>query len=266
MFRIKYPSGKKVPIIVSCPHSGTEIPADIAQRMNPVLSQDLPDTDWYIDKLYDFSSDLGITQISAVYSRYVVDLNRDPSGVGLYKDGRTETGLVPVKSFNGDALYKPGEEPSQKDIEERLQHYYQPYHRALTECISGLLSQFPQVLLFDAHSIKRHVPLIHKDPFPDLILGDQSGKTADKSLSESALTVLRAGKTYQVAYNHPFMGGYITRHFGNPKRGVHTLQLEKSQDIYMDQDTKQIAAVKWSRLRVELVAMFEGLISATSKL
>ncbi len=260
------PNGKKVPIIVSCPHSGIELPDDIRSRINPELARDLPDTDWYVDKLYDGVLDLGITLMSATYSRYVIDLNRDPKGASLYKDGRQETALVPTRSFAGVSLYQAGDEPTSDDIAQRVQRYYRPYHEMLRENIAELHRQFAHVLLFEAHSIKRLVPTIRQHPFPDLILGDQQGKTADKSLAEAALAALHAGKAYQVAYNDPFMGGYITRHFAAPQHGIHTLQLECSQDIYMDEFTGEIAAIKWGKLRVELMAMFEGLISALGAL
>ena len=35
--------------------------------------------------------------------------------------------------------------------------------------------------------------------------------------------------------NGRFKGGYITRHYGEPQRGVHALQLEMVQSLYMDE-------------------------------
>ncbi len=78
IFKIIEPATRKVPIIISVPHAGTYIPEDIKSKMNPVWSDKLDDTDWFIDKLYSFASDLGITIIKANYSRWVVDLNRNP--------------------------------------------------------------------------------------------------------------------------------------------------------------------------------------------
>ena len=35
--------------------------------------------------------------------------------------------------------------------------------------------------------------------------------------------------------NGRFKGGYVTRHYGAPARGVHALQLEMAQACYMDE-------------------------------
>jgi N-formylglutamate deformylase len=61
-------------------------------------------TDWHLHALYDFLPALGITTIHAVYSRFVVDLNRPPDGHALYP-GRFETGLVPMETFSGDKIF-----------------------------------------------------------------------------------------------------------------------------------------------------------------
>ena len=79
---------KAIPIVVSCPHVGTLIPGDIKQSMNEGIAEKTVDTDWFVHELYSFVTDLGITLIKANYSRYVIDLNRDPSGKSLYEIGR----------------------------------------------------------------------------------------------------------------------------------------------------------------------------------
>ena len=35
--------------------------------------------------------------------------------------------------------------------------------------------------------------------------------------------------------NGRFKGGYITRQYGNPQAGIHAVQLEKCQSIYMSE-------------------------------
>ena len=92
-FSIKEPSVKEVPIILSIPHCGTEFPEDIKDTYSKKSLNTLDDTDWYLDKLYDFASSLGIITISAKYSRWVIDLNRTPKSEALYSDGRIITKL-----------------------------------------------------------------------------------------------------------------------------------------------------------------------------
>lgn len=73
----------EAPLVVSLPHTGTEIPPDLAPRLaSPWLAR--KDADWWIERLYDFAADLGATVIRTAVSRTAIDVNRDPSGVSLY--------------------------------------------------------------------------------------------------------------------------------------------------------------------------------------
>ena len=72
-----------------------------SERLSPAAAV-LPDTDWFVDALYDFATDLGAGLLVATQSRYVVDLNRPPDDGALYAT-RT-TGLVPGETFDGHAV------------------------------------------------------------------------------------------------------------------------------------------------------------------
>lgn len=259
---LQKPSVPPVPVLISSPHSGTELPSFIKGRMEPGLASSLPDTDWLVHELYDFAPRFGITMIKARYSRYVIDLNRDPAGQSLYADGRQETGLVPIRTFAGDSIYKAGQEPDEKDVAERLQNYFEPYHEAVASELANLQRDFEHVLFFDAHSIARLVKTIRAAPFPDLILGNQKGKTAAPSVIAAAMKALTDPGLYQVSHNDPFMGGFLTRHFGQPEKGVHALQLEMSQDIYLMEGEPRIDPVKKNRLVPSLEAIFHGATEA----
>ena len=71
------------PLLVSVPHAGREIPPTLIDRYLP-RALNVEDTDWHLDQLYDFVRELGASLLVPRYSRYVVDLNRDPSGTALY--------------------------------------------------------------------------------------------------------------------------------------------------------------------------------------
>lgn len=263
VFDITPPTGTPVPIVVSVPHCGTSVPPEIAGRL---VETKLPDTDWFVDELYDFAPRLGITVIRARYSRYVIDLNRDPGGVKLYADGRQETELVPTRSFAGLALYR-GSTPKDAEIAERRKLYYEPYHAEVAAQLAALSAKgFKHVLLWEAHSILRHVPTIRKEPFPDLMLGDRKGETADASLSRAALDALRKGGRWTVAHNDPFMGGYLTRKFGRPSTGTHAIQLEMSQDVYMDAANAQRAPAKMKPVQTLLEGTLATVASALARL
>lgn len=264
VLNIVQPTGRRVPVIVSCPHVGTQIPIDVAREMDPSLVINVPDTDWFVHELYGFAPEMGITLVHAGFSRYVVDLNRDPAGAKLYTDGRPETALVPVQSFGGKPLYR-GRTPDKAEVARRKEQYFDPYHVALQAMLAAMRKEWKHVLFFDAHSIQRRVPSIRPDPFPDVIVGDQQGKTAHHALSRAALDSL-AGSGLKVAHNDPFMGGYLTRSIGKPDTGVHALQLEMSQDIYMNEAKAQRDEKKQKTVQGHLEALFDDLIDALGTL
>ena len=221
------PEQQSFPILISIPHCGTEIPSNLG-----IKTKICPDTDWFLEHLYDFATQMGIGIIHAKFARYVVDLNRNPSSVPLYNDGRILTDAIPNTQFDGTGLYDTP--PTKEEKQERIQEFFNPYHNAITHKLEELRAQFGWALLFDAHSIKRHVPTIQKDPFPDLILGSNDRKSASPNLINEVWTFLNDSK-YDCTHNTPFKGGYITRYFGNPQKNIHALQLEMSQDLYMDE-------------------------------
>lgn len=233
-FRVRPPSGKRVPILLSVPHCGTIFPDEIKDHLNPRLTRAPDDTDWFVDRLYDFAPSLGITMIMAEISRWVIDLNRNPDDKPLYEDGRIITGLCPVTTFLGQPLYKDERTTvDSAEVKRRLEAYYYPYHEHLSGLLRDLKSEFGIVLLWDCHSIRQNVPTIQPEKFPDLILGSADGKSADPDLIALAIRSLDTG-TYTFRYNYPFKGGYITRHYGKPGRAEHALQLEMTKLNYMD--------------------------------
>lgn len=233
IFKIIEPATPKVPIIISVPHAGTFIPQDIKSMMNPELSDKLDDTDWFIDKLYGFATNLGITIITANYSRWVVDLNRNPQNQPLYNDGRVITDVVTVTDFNGNQIYKDNYIPDSEEVSRRVELYHKPYHEKLDELLQQTKAEFGKVLLFDAHSIRKSVPGIRNEDFPDLILGDNDEISASPALIKATIDSLQ-NKGYEFSHNHPFKGGYITRSFGKPSENIHALQLEMCKTNYMD--------------------------------
>lgn len=259
-FNIIPASAPLVPIIISVPHCGVNFPEDIRSQYNQDLIQNPDDTDWFVHDLYNFATEMGITIIHANYSRWVIDLNRDPDSAPLYNDGRIITGLTPTTDFFGKKIYSSSEnEPNQAEVDERLKKYYWTYYNAIENLIEERKQEFGKVVLWDAHSIRRHVPTIRKDFFPDMILGNNDEMSADKSLIETALSTLRKGD-FQVNHNTPFKGGHITRYFGKPNENVHALQLEMNKILYMDDDELKFNENRANQVRSILRPVFENLI------
>jgi N-formylglutamate deformylase len=223
----------KVPLLVSMPHVGTDIPDDIAARLAPcALAR--ADTDWHLAQLYGFVQELGASTLSARWSRYVIDLNRPPEDTNLYP-GLDTTGLCPVDTFGRESLYQSGMAPSGDDVTRRLAWYWQPYHKQLRAELDRLLALHGKVVLWDAHSIASTVPRFFEGRLPDLNFGSVAGTSCAPGLEAAVLDVARAQDTFSVALNGRFKGGYITRHYGQPGRKVHAIQLEMCQCLYMDE-------------------------------
>jgi N-formylglutamate deformylase len=226
------------PLLVSLPHDGTALPAAIEARASAAGIR-VPDTDWHVGKLYAFAQELGASVITPHWSRYVVDLNRDPEGHKLYP-GRAETALVPVTTFAGEAIYASGDEPDEKEIALRTAMYWQPYHDALAGELARLRRQHPRVVLWDGHSIKSRVPMFFEGQLPDFNLGTAAGKSCSHGLQGILTDVLREradGRPFTHVVNGRFKGGYITRHYGRPETGVEAVQLELAQYTYMDEES-----------------------------
>lgn len=261
-FKIIQPNQVKVPIVISVPHCGIAFPEEIIGKYQPNLIQQPDDTDWFVHQLYSFASNLGITIIHANYSRWVIDLNRDPKSVPLYNDGRIITALCPSTDFLGNNLYQSENDiPSKVEIERRLDKYYWPYYSAIESELDLLKNKFGQVLLWDAHSIRQFVPTIRKEAFPDLILGDNDEKSASQNLIAIALKGLK-NSSFQVNHNHPFKGGHITRYFGQPQKNVHALQLEMTKLLYMDDSETKFDKVRAEKVVSVLEPIFNALIKA----
>jgi N-formylglutamate deformylase len=216
------------------PHVGTHLPDALAQRMTDA-AQAVPDTDWHVDRLYDFAASLGANLLVATHSRYVIDLNRPPDGTVLYP-GASNTELCPTTSFDDEPLWRPGEAPGTDEVKQRVEQVWRPYHACLAKTLAEIKSRFGTALLFDAHSIRSEVSRFFAGRLPDINLGTADGKSAPSELAARLIEAAGEADGYSSVLNGRFKGGYITRHYGKPAEGVAAVQLELSQITYMDED------------------------------
>ncbi len=164
----------------------------------------------------------------------MIDLNRPPEDRILYP-GLSSTGLCPVDTFGNEALYLEGNEPGDHEVQDRLRHYWQPYHRQLRAELDRMLAVHGRVALWDAHSIASQVPRFFEGRLPDLNFGTAGGTTCDAGMQQAVVGLAEAQDQFTVAVNGRFKGGHITRHYGQPHLDVHAIQLEMCQYLYMDE-------------------------------
>jgi N-formylglutamate deformylase len=222
------------PLLVSMPHIGTAIPAELRARYVP-RALDVEDTDWHLAQLYGFVRELGASVLQPRVSRYVIDLNRPPDDTPMYP-GASNTELCPTRFFTGDALHVEGTAPDPAERQRRRAAYWQPYHDALAAELERLRGQHGFVLLWDAHSIRSRIPWLFEGLLPDLNIGTAGGASAHASITEAVAAAAARHPQYTQAVNGRFKGGYITRHYGRPANDVHAVQLEMTQKSYMRED------------------------------
>lgn len=251
----------RVGLLISMPHNGQQIPDDIAAVMTNAGKQ-VADTDWYMDTLYDFAALLGVYTITPKYSRYVVDLNRNTTNENLYP-GANSTELCPTTAFDLSPLYLDENTPNEQEIERRIALYWQPYHLAIQQTIAEMKQQFDHVILFEAHSILSHVPRFFSGKLPDFNFGTVDNKSCAKALIEQVETL--DFSPYTTVTNGRFKGGYITRAYAQPAENIHTLQLELSQQTYMDEPSDHYNEQKATQVKKKLKTLVECLIKFTEQ-
>jgi len=221
-------------LLISMPHVGTHVPPALAARFAPE-ARGVPDTDWHLERLYDFADALGASVLVATHSRYVIDLNRPPDGSSLYP-GQSVTGLCPVDTFDATLVYRdPSDLPGEAEVAARREAIWRPYHAKLSEELARIRSAHGVAALWDAHSIRSVLPRFFEGRLPDLNLGTADGASCDTRLAERLLAIGREAQGYSAVLNGRFKGGHITRHHGNPGAGVHAVQLEMAQCSYMQE-------------------------------
>jgi formiminoglutamase len=230
------------PLVVSFPHTGTDIPPEIEARLvSPWLAR--KDADWWIHQLYDFAKDLGATLVRTPVSRTVIDVNRDPSGASLYP-GQATTELCPTTTFDGEPLYRPGQEPDAAEIDRRRAAYFDPYHQTLAAELERLRARHDRVVLYEAHSIRSRIPRLFDGELPNFNIGTNAGASCDADLADRVEAVCERSD-FSCVVNGRFKGGWTTRHYGRPEAGVHALQMELACRGYMDDPAEPPTPGAW---------------------
>ncbi|KZX93768.1 MULTISPECIES: N-formylglutamate deformylase [unclassified Sulfitobacter] len=240
------------PIVLGMPHTGTDLPPEVHAALNQ-RGRALADTDWHIDRLYQGLLD-GATTVRATFHRYVIDANRDPSGQTLYP-GQNTTGLIPLTDFDDNAIWETP--PSPADTETRLKSFHAPYHAALEEELDRVRKKHGIAILYDCHSIRSEIPFLFDGTLPDFNIGTNDGRTCARALETAAYGLCRAEDGYTSVLNGRFKGGWTTRHYGRPAKGVHAIQMELAQSAYLNAEAPpwEYDPAKAQRLRRPLARL-----------
>jgi N-formylglutamate amidohydrolase len=275
VYELAAPARQTVAGLFASPHSGTNYTPEFlgASRLDLVTLRRSEDA--FVDELFGAAPLRGAPFLKAVFPRAFVDPNREPweldasmfSGpLPAYVNSRSPRvaaglGTIARVVANGEEIYA-----GKLDFDEaarRIERYYTPYHAALQGLIERTRERFGWCFLIDCHSMPSVGGPMDRDPGMrrvDFVLGDCHGASCGPALVETVESYL-VGLGYVVTRNLPYAGGYVTRHYGRPERGVHALQIEVNRALYMDEERIE-RRPRLSRLAAEM----EGLIAAIAAL
>ena len=270
-FRIVRPAGRNNAGLVASPHSGRVYPRAFlaASRLDPHALR--RSEDCFVDELFSGAASCGLPLLAADFPRAYCDVNREPWELdpAMFSDKlppwcNTRTprinagfGTIARLVASGQPIY--AEKLLFAEAEARIRSCWQPYHNALSALIAETRSAFDRCVLLDCHSMPTEAPAGARQN-PDFVLGDAHGTSCDPVLCGVAHRFLEdAG--YRVRRNQPYAGGYVTRHYGRPRQGVHVLQIEVSRSLYLDQ-ARYLKLARFDQIRDLMSALLRALCGA----
>ena len=275
VYELAAPARQTVAGVFASPHSGTDYRPEFlaATRLDPVALRRSEDA--FVDEIFGAAPRRGAPFLKALFPRAFVDPNREPWELDASmfsgplpafvnsRSPRVAAGLGTIARVvaNGEEIYA-----GKLDFDEaarRIERFYRPYHAALQGLIERTRERFGWCFLIDCHSMPSVGGPMDRDPGMrrvDFVLGDCHGGSCGTALVETVESYL-VGLGYVVTRNLPYAGGYVTRHYGRPERGIHALQIEVNRALYMDEERIE----RRPRL-ARLAAEMEGLIAAIAAL
>jgi N-formylglutamate amidohydrolase len=240
------PSTQTIPLVFASPHSGRDYPGDFlaAARLDPHNLRRSEDS--FVDELFAAAPAHGAPLLVANFPRAFCDANReawelDPA---MFTDTlppwvnttspRVGAGLGTIARVvaSGEAIYR--DKLFFAEAERRIRGCWQPFHEVLQDLIATTHRIFGTCLLIDCHSMPGHGCVGRSGSGTEFVLGDAHGTTcAPRTTRLIEQILLDLG--YAVRRNDPYAGGYITRHYGRPREGIHAVQLEIARPLYMDE-------------------------------
>ncbi len=236
--------------IISIPHSGVEIPFEFKEFLVDDEAAIGQDVDYFVHQLIDIEAlrAAGYMIIKSHIHRACIDLNR----------AQDIAVLNWKKNSHGQKLVET--EPSDQLVKKLIAKYYIPYFETITSALVHLEDK--NSFFIDLHSMPSKATDYHlkqnpnqKIERPSFCLSDYNGKTCKPSfINQVQKDLSNFGNT---TINDPYIGGYITQHFGN--FDLDNIQIEINRALYMNEVQKSLNA-DTSKLRNALTEMFLKLI------
>lgn len=227
------------PVVISVPHGGRAYPPGMTDDLRAPLSAVMTLEDRLVDLVAEGARTTQPMLVQTV-PRAWIDLNRDERERDtLIDEGarmaprasaklRSGLGLVPRRvAGHGDIWNRRF---SDAEMLARIATDHRPYHQALAERLAETRARFGLAILLDLHSMP---PLGDPGLVPRLVVGDRHGTTAATRFVRRIEVEARASG-FAIARNAPYAGGHIVERQGDPRRGIHAVQLELDRSLYLD--------------------------------
>eukprot|EP00903_Cladosiphon_okamuranus_P000797 g795.t1 len=251
------------PIVLCLPHSGTDLPNAVEKRFNATgrLQADLA---WRLERVFDFHKELDVTVLRSSISRYVIDLDQDPE-TPVDEALNPVKALCPATTLDGKRIYQDGEEPGPTEIEQRMLLFHTPFHTALRRQVDRLLRQHRKVIILDCQSMRSHIKGVTDTGLPLVSIGTQAGASCDPDLRNTLVGSFKGQQGYTVSVDEQTSGGFISKSFGRPDRGVHVVTLLLAQRSYLRHESPPFEPDKTrlTRLRAVLTEAMTRLVDWT---
>lgn len=225
----------KLPMLISVPHGGLEIPQSLQKKCLIDPYGILMDSDTWAQELYDFG-DLVEEYVAMNIARLAVDMNRSPDDL----PPSNPDGVVKTITVDGQQVWDVPGVLSEKEIQYLLQQFHTPYHDRLRTATEN-----KKVLIgIDCHT------MLGKDRRPFFCIsnrGSETGYPLNEPITAPTDLLLKLKDNLEnqfndfvpkdtkqalVTLNTPFSGGYITYHHGN-MGAIPWLQLEINRNLYL---------------------------------
>ena len=250
--QVLLPTAGSIALVCDSPHSGTDYPADFDYSVATAELRKCEDT--HVHWLWDAVPRVGGTLIYATFPRSYIDPNRqeDDIDVAMLADAWPGVAAPAARTLAlGNGLVSsltPTRHPiyirrlPAREVAHRIEHYWRPYRRALTQALETAASNSPRWHL-NLHSMPSNayerLGRVAPGPLADVVLGDLHGQSCSAAFTSMVAQSFRE-RGYSVAVNDPYAGQDLLREFGAPLQGHESLQIELNRAVYLNEQTREL--------------------------
>lgn len=238
--------------MLAAPHAGRAYPPELLDALRVPAGNLLRLEDRLADMLLTEAAARGYSTLIADTPRAMIDLNRpladfdfemiEPEDAGRMAAVGLKRGLMRSARARGGLGLVPRSLPScgalwsrrltGDEMARRITLVHGPYHELLSDRLQRLARRDGEAVLIDVHSMPP-LPTRNGRPGAHIVIGDLHGTSAAEHIVDCIQQVaVRRG--LRVARNMPYAGGHVLRRHGNPRLGVHAVQVEIDRRLYLD--------------------------------